>query len=197
MRFLSERLGLDAVALVGQHGLEWRDSGEVTVDPRAAAYRGRIAAAAIEAEHAWPELHVERKEELAVTIHWRRAPGRAPAEDALRALAERHGLVFQQGRLACELRPPVPVDKASAVRRLVEQSGASVVAFAGDDRGDLAVFEWLHRERRAGSRQVACIGVDSVEAPSELLAAADLVVGGPTELAALLVALSASLATRG
>ena len=114
-------------------------------------YLDAVAAAAEEAERTWPDLFVERKGEIAFTIHWRTAPGPAPHEGALADLAARHGLDTQPGRMACELRPPVPVDKGAAVERLWDDHGwLPLNAFAGDDRGDLSAFDLFDALSRSG-----------------------------------------------
>jgi trehalose 6-phosphate phosphatase len=190
--FLRERLPLPGVELVGQYGLERLVEGRVLVDERAAPYRTAVRAAADEAEVTWPDLLVERKGELAVTVHWRTAPDRAPTPSALQALASRHGLATQVGRRACELRPPLPVDKGTALVALLERAGTpSRVAFAGDDRGDLAAFEAVG-PGPGGVR----IAVRSPESPPELLELADVVVDGPEGLAALLGELATGAAER-
>jgi trehalose 6-phosphate phosphatase len=186
VEFLRARLPIDGIALVGQYGLERLVDGEVVLDPRVAAHLDAIAAAAADAERRWPALLIERKGQVAVTIHWRTAPGSEPTEADLRALADGHGLVLQRARMACELRPPVPVDKGTAFRDVVghEHVGATL-AYAGDDDGDVAAF-------RAGfgapghELPPARIAVWSPETPVELLEQADVVVNGPEGLADLL-----------
>ena len=197
--FLRERVPVPGILLVGAYGLERLVNDQVVLDPRARPFAPAVAAAAAEAETTWPHLLVERKGELAVTIHWRTATGAAPHATELEALAARHGLARQPGRMACELRPPVAVDKATTVAELWRESRWDAVAVAGDDHGDLAVFEWLPRaadeELGAGFHFVR-IAVRSSEAPPALLAHAELVVDGPSGLAALLRELTASLRPR-
>jgi trehalose 6-phosphate phosphatase len=193
--FLRERIPIEGVALVGQYGLERFEEGEVRVDPRVAEHVADVAAGAEEAGRTWPSLRVERKGDIAFTVHWRSAPDDEPPFEALSALARRHGLELLPGKLACELRPPVPLDKGTALDLLV---GADIptVAFAGDDRGDLAAFAAL--ERRASGRgatraRAIKIAVGSDEAPAQLLQRADVVVDGPTGFAQMLTELAASV----
>jgi trehalose 6-phosphate phosphatase len=42
--------------------------------------------------------------------------------------------------MVVELRPPLGEDKGSALRRLVAEERLDVIAYAGDDRGDLPAF---------------------------------------------------------
>ena len=177
--------------VVGQYGLEVDRGDGVETDSRAAAFTDAVEAAAADASRQWPALTVERKGGLAVTIHWRRAPEHAPEPAALAALAATHGLVGMPGRLAYELRPPVPVDKGTAVASLLTTTDPATVAFAGDDLGDLAAFRALDDWAAAASgRARVRVAVASDEAPDALVAAADLVVAGPAALAAQLAALA-------
>jgi trehalose 6-phosphate phosphatase len=194
--FLMRVLPLDDVELVGLYGLERRIDGRVVVDPRADEWVDRIARAAADAEAALPGLLVERKGRLAVTIHFRTAPDRAgEARTEADALARRYGIAAPlRGRMAVELRPPVPVDKGTVVRE--HASGATSIAFAGDDAGDLAAFAALDALVAAGDIDHAIrIGVRSAEAPDEILAA-DVVVDGPRELATLFENLAGAISAR-
>jgi trehalose 6-phosphate phosphatase len=203
VEFLREHVPLERVVLVGQYGLETLAGTEVVVDPAAAPHLDAVAAAAAEAERAWPDLLIERKGAVAFTVHWRTAPGSEPHPDALATLAERHGVETQAGRMACELRPPVPVDKGTAVERLLDSRWVDAVAFAGDDRGDLPVFdlfdEWsLPPDESVDEPRVWCvrIAVRSSEAPAELIERADVVVDGPPGLAVLLAEMVSGLPAR-
>ena len=190
--FLREHVTLDGVVLVGQYGLERLVDGEVVIDERALAYVDAVRAAADAATRAWPDLLVERKGDVAFTVHWRRAPTAAPDADVLAALAHQYGLTLQPARMAAELRPPVPTDKGTAFEALLEHGGGwDAAAFIGDDVADLAAFDALDRMERAAVTtarplRVARVAVRSDEAPPELLARADIVVDGPPGVADLL-----------
>ena len=82
-----------------------------------------------------------------------------------------------------EIRPAVEADKGTAVRALVERSGARLGLYAGDDTTDLDGFAGL---RSLGLEHAVCVAVASDEGPAELREAADLVVADPQELAGLL-----------
>jgi trehalose 6-phosphate phosphatase len=191
--YLRRVLPTRQVALIGQYGLEWAHNGRVVVDERALPYVDAIAAAADEAQRRWPDLYIERKGDVAVTVHWRNAPdaGDRVVGD-IDALAQRWGLAVHASRKARELRPPIGVDKGTAVEQLV--SGATTAAFAGDDSGDLPAFAALDRLRTSGVlRHAIRIAVRSPEAPEEVLRAGDLVVDGPEGLRAFLDRLRADL----
>jgi trehalose 6-phosphate phosphatase len=166
------------------YGLEEIRDGRVWVDPRLAAGRPAVDAARedLRADSAvrGSNAHLEDKG-YAVAVHTRRVadPQRwaAAIDRAVREIAARHGLEVVPGKLVWELRPAVHSDKGDAVRRVVAGSGARSVVVAGDDLGDLAAF--AAASRIGGGLRVA---VRSAEAPPDLLAAADLVVDGPTGL---------------
>src|SRR5262245_52237113 len=132
-----------AVVVVGQYGFERDDGTGVVTDPRVAAYAPAVEAAARELERAWPDLRVERKGEIAITLHWREHPDAAPAVDDIATIADAHGLAAWPARMACELRPPVALDKGTAVADLLGTRPLLVAAFAGDDDGDRRAFAAL------------------------------------------------------
>jgi trehalose 6-phosphate phosphatase len=153
-------LGVDGVAIVGEHGLE--------LAPDAGRWADRIAEFARGVD--WP---AEQKP-LSVTFHFRRADDEAAARAYLTqvaAAAASAGLVPRWGRLVLEVRPPVAADKGTAVRALVARSGVRRALYAGDDATDLDAFTGL------GGLEVAVrVAVRSGEMPSALRDAADLVV---------------------
>jgi trehalose 6-phosphate phosphatase len=183
--FLAHALDIDGVALAGIYGLERAVAGEVIVDPRVEPWLDAITRAADSAEAALPGLLVERKGRVAVSVHWRTDPGReAEALGWGGAHAAQSGLLGVRGRMAFELRPPVPVDKGSTAMSLL--SDTSAVAFAGDDEGDVVAFAALAELARDGVvASAVSIGVDSDEAPSGVREA-DVLVAGPAGLAELL-----------
>jgi trehalose 6-phosphate phosphatase len=194
--FLVDALGLDGLGYVGAYGLERFVDGRVVLDERVRPWVDAIMGAAAEATAALPGLFVERKGDVAVTIHWRGSPERGPEALAwAEAAAARLGLDAPlRGRMAVELRPPVPVDKGTTAAEMAR--GAAVAVFAGDDAGDVPAFDALHDLARTGELEHAVsIGVASVESPPAVRAA-DVVVDGPVGLAALLDALADELSAR-
>jgi trehalose 6-phosphate phosphatase len=189
--FVRRHLPDPAIVVVGEYGLEIDRDGVTIADPRTIPFEPAVAAAAAEAGRRWPRLTIERKGTIAVTIHWRTAPDAAPTPEALADLAEAHGLARVAGRMACELLPPLPIDKGTAVAELLAEDDLGVAAFAGDDLGDLAAFVAVHRWGGAAPGRIALrVAVASEESPPELLEAADLVVDGPLALAVELGALA-------
>jgi trehalose 6-phosphate phosphatase len=187
--FLRAVLALDGVTYVGQYGLQTWDGERVVTDSRVEPYLAAVEEIAVAATHALPGVLVERKGGVAVALHWRQRPDLEPEIRAWIARTPRTAeLEIHPAKMAIELRPPVPVDKGIVVESLAD--GFEAAAFAGDDAGDLAAFDAL--DRLASTARIAHgvrIGVRSSEAPSDLMARADVQVDGPPGLAALLTEL--------
>ena len=177
--FLVEHLGGRGVFLSGLYGLEYvEDDGEqVQAIDEAAPWREVVEEVAAAGEADLPAgLSVERKG-LCLTVHHRRDPSLEPESRAwVEARADETGLVVHPARMSFELRPPLQRDKGTVLAEAAE--GRRQVCFLGDDRGDLTAFDALDRMAGAGAT-VLRVGVDSAEAPAELLERADIVVDGP------------------
>jgi trehalose 6-phosphate phosphatase len=184
--FLARHVDVPGLVVAGLYGMELLVNGERTVDPRVVPYGDAVVAAADEADARLPAVIVERKSGVSVTLHWRTHPERAEEVIAVAAdLARQYGLAELRTRAAIELRPPVAIDKGTAIDALVE--GYVVGAFAGDDTGDLPAFAALGRAAADGRIERAVrIGVRSPEMPVALSEAVDGLVDGPAGLADLL-----------
>jgi trehalose 6-phosphate phosphatase len=172
----AERLvGVDGVRYVGNHGLE--------LDPRAEALAGRIAS--------FRESIGREVEDKGLTLsyHFREADDESVARKELEAIAQRarhEGLAARWGRKVLEIRPEIDADKGTAVRALLDESGATRALYAGDDTTDLDAFNGL---AASDLEHFVRVAVASDEAPRALLEAADLVVNEPEELATVLARL--------
>jgi trehalose 6-phosphate phosphatase len=182
--------GLGGLRILGQYGVErWRaDTGRIEAPPPPPG----IAVARAELPALLDELglaaaHLEDKGR-AIGVHVRRMPEPEAALDRLREplhrLAEAQGLRVEPGRMVFELRG-AGVDKGEAVRALVEEVDAEVVAYGGDDLGDLPAYEAVEAMRSSGGPAGLLICPASAEQPA-MAARADLVVDGPSGLTAWL-----------
>jgi len=190
--------GLDAVPgliVLGHYGGQrWQD-GELTGPGSPPAVQAaRQALPGVLSQAGAPDgTWVEDKGD-ALAVHTRRAAVPEPALDQLRGplkdLAERLGLVAEPGRMVIELRPP-GVDKGTALTGLVAERAAAAVLFCGDDLGDLPAFAAV-RALRADGIPGCAVASASPESP-QVAAVADLVVGGPEGIVALLAAIAAAL----
>jgi len=188
--------GLDHLVVLGHYGAERWDA--VTGSVRAPAPDPGVAAARAELPGfldgigAWQGTWIEEKGR-AVAVHTRRATDPQAAFDALReplaALASRHGLVLEPGRMVLELRPP-GMDKGVALSEYVRETGAETVLYAGDDLGDLAAYAAVDKLRSDG---MAGLLVCSGSEVTELAERADLLLPGPAQLADFLAALAQRL----
>ena len=189
--------GLDAVpglVVFGHYGLQrWADGRLDSPAPVPAVAQARVLLDALVA--AAPDgVHLEDKEHSLV-VHTRPSADPAAALAAItpqvEAVAARLGLESVPGRFVVEVRPP-GTDKGLAVRRLVEEAGAHVAVYIGDDLGDLAAFDAIDamRVEGAGGLTVASVGAD---APAQLAQRADLTLDGPDAVVAFLRDLAAAL----
>lgn len=191
--WLHDRFG-DGLVLSGLYGLEQVEAdggGEVVELPEAEPWREVVAKVADRADAAAPAGVVVERKGLSVTLHFRTAAAERPwAERFAAEEATATGLEPGPAKSSIELRPPLPFDKGTAVRRLAE--GFGVVAYVGDDSGDLPAFAVLDELAAAGVATVKLV-VDSSELGDEVRAAADALVDGPDQVADLLSSLVSSL----
>jgi len=171
-----------AIGVVGNHGLEImegeRTLTEEAVVPWLVALKAVAQAVGPIAERVggWVE-----DKGATLSIHIRESPDPDAARTVLQAEAVPQivaaGLAWRWGRLALEARPPVPIDKGTAVRALLERHPQVRRAlYAGDDLTDLDAL--IVADVR--------VVVRSDETPAELLPVADILVDGPPGLAELL-----------
>lgn len=176
----------------GLYGAETWHDGALSSPPTPAAIETlRERLPALVAAGGDDRVWIEDKR-LSLVVHGRLADDPEAALDPLRepvaALGEELDLEVHPGRGVIELRLP-GIDKAGALRRLVDRFAPSAVLFGGDDVGDLPAFR-LVRKLRAGGLTAWSVGVHSGDVP-EILDAADVhvpdphgVVGALRELAA-------------
>jgi len=181
--FLGEHLPPE-VEWHGLYGLESVIAGERFVDAGADGWRQVIDDVAGAARTTGPPgLDVEHKG-LSLTLHFRRRPHLAEAAAAWATdAATRSGLQLRPAKMSLELHPPAAVDKGTVVE--ARAAGMGVVAYLGDDEGDLPAFAALDRLATDGVATVK-IAVRTAEASAPLLAQADLLVDGPAGALAFL-----------
>ncbi len=179
-----------SIDIVGLYGLESRIAGERTTLPEAEAWRPVITELIAEAEASFGVDVVEPKG-LSLTVHYRGDESLArPLGDWVEAAAARTGAEAREAKRSFEVHPPIDRDKGSAI---VELGGPlDVVAYLGDDLGDLPAFDGLDRLAAAGATTIR-VAVASGEVPAALLDRADHVVDGPAGAQMLLTDLAAAL----
>jgi trehalose 6-phosphate phosphatase len=184
---LDRIVGLPELPAATNHGMELRRGGRLETTPEAAAHRDRVAdfarrwasSARLEEAGIWLE-----DKGTTLSFHYRTAPDRALAERVLgeevAAEAEAAGLAAGWGRRILEVRPPVELNKGTAVRELLEGTGLRCAVYVGDDLTDLDAWAELRRMVEDGALDDAlCVAAASQEAAPEVGDSADITVDGP------------------
>jgi trehalose 6-phosphate phosphatase len=145
-----------------------------------------------------PGVTIEDKGPV-VAFHYRRAKSEEEARAAISAAvtaseAAAHFRV-QEGRKVIELRPPLAIDKGTAVGTLVRQIGAKSVLAIGDDATDLDMFRGV-RDLREADIPGASVAVLSDEVEPLVLENADYFVRGVEGVEWLLERLAKALRRR-
>jgi trehalose 6-phosphate phosphatase len=144
--FLVDRATLPGVRLLGSYGVETVEDGVHRIHPGAAEWMKPIGQATSRLSAELSDLAGVTVEEkgMSVAVHWRNAVDREQAKVRVRSavadIAAATGLHRQPGKLVEELRPPLSIDKGTAIAGLIASAGLRVVAYAGDDLGDTPAF---------------------------------------------------------
>jgi len=210
---VAARVRVGGVEYLGDHGLEHGrlargGRGErltVTTDPAFDKHRDPAEALAtgVAAElGAPPWLFVERKGP-SVAFHVRQADdvpaARAAVVEAIESVERRlglaHGLAHYRGRSVVDLRPREAGGKREAVERLATRHRPGAIAVLGDEMSDIDAFDAVISARTVMDVVGVTIAVHGVSrpAPAELLAIADLRLGGAHEVGRWLAALARRL----
>jgi trehalose 6-phosphate phosphatase len=191
-------VGLPRVVYAGNHGLERWEEGERYVDPQVAQYVPVIRSILEQARQdlKLPGLLFEDKG-VTASIHYRLAVNPTAAREQvtsrLRELAAGTGIKVVEGRRVVELRPPLDVDKGTALLDLLRGYDLGGVIYAGDDRTDLDAFAAIHRWGVEEAKRALAVAVISPEMPPGLMEEADVTVDGVEGWADLLAALVEAL----
>ncbi|HVB01485.1 MAG TPA: trehalose-phosphatase [Acidimicrobiales bacterium] len=193
--FLVGRLGFDThretrLIAFGRGGLDAIDSkGTITADRAFEQWNAQMRDLAEQARDVAPLAWIEEKG-VVLTFHWRRAPA---TEQLLREVAQRAvdlaGLVTREGKQSIEVFPPGLPNKSEVVRAL--STNCRVVAYFGDDIGDLEAFDTLDELEASIQTFRGCVAGD--EAPTGMAERADLVLASSSEMFVLLGAIADEL----
>jgi trehalose 6-phosphate phosphatase len=190
--FLAERVSVPGIPLLGSYGIEQiRADGRRQMDPHAEAWLEKVREASWTlGEHlaGLPGIRIERKP-VSVAVHWRQAPDQDVAADLVRRVtrevAADTGLRLEPGKLVEELRPPIDVDKGSAVVALLAAEKPKTIAYAGDDLGDIPALDAV----RAAGGYALVVG-NGPETDTRLLELADQTYAGSEAFAEWLAELA-------
>ena len=192
-------VAIGSISYLGTHGSELLRAGwtEAVLDPDVETWVRHIHQFGREADTAeLRRLRVRLEDKGAiVAFHWRGAPDEDAARaaiDALATRAEAAGLRTHWGRKVLEVRPPVQIDKGAGIASFLDDQHVDCVLYVGDDASDREAFRALSRLAEEGKvEHVVRVGVQSEEAPSELIDEVDIVVDGTDGVRELLAALIA------
>lgn len=149
---LAQVSGADApLILVGSHGSEWEGGFDTPLDDDEETRLARVEAELGEIVSRTPGAHLESKPTAAV-LHVRPVADPALREtamaEAMAGPAARKGVFVTEGKNVVEIAVR-EASKGAAIERLVEQTGAKVAVFIGDDVTDERGFARL-RDRDVG-----------------------------------------------
>jgi len=176
---ISGRAGADARRVVGVPELVYVGSHGLELDARAGEWGRQLQDFLQDVD--WPATE---NKGLTASLHYRGSEDEDAARAALenvKARAQGAGFAARFGRKVLEILPPLEVHKGTAVRQLLAERELKRALYAGDDTTDLDAFRALE-----GLELAVRVAVSADEGPRELREAAEIVVGDPSEFAALL-----------
>ena len=173
--------GIKDAVYAANHGLTvWAD-GRLETPEALREYTARARQVIEEVSGLGAQGVVIEEKGPALAFHYRQAVDEGKARAAIAAAigASEAARAFRvtEGRKVIELRPPLAIDKGTALAGLVARLGVQAVICMGDDQTDIDMFRGVDQLRRGGLPGVT-VAVNSEEATSELLAAADYWVQG-------------------
>jgi len=172
---------IDGAAFGASHGLELFVDGKIESRPDVEPYVEAARSVLKETRGLRVDgLIVEDKGPI-VAFHYRNSlnewAARAAILDAIGRSPAAERFVIQEGRKVLELRPPLDINKGSALLELADRLEVRSLICLGDDRTDIDMFQAAVRLREEGAFG-ATVAVRSSEIAPEVLDAADYVVDG-------------------
>lgn len=179
---LSQKVGLERVHYVGNHGAEYLAAGQLTIAPGAAEYRGKVRAVLdrLRATVDLPGL-IWQDKGLSASVHYRLS---SDPDDAGRTLATAlesasiGELEVFWGKRVLELRSPTGLNKGYALRKLAQDHRLDGAIFIGDDTTDVDALRALAEMSAQGGLRGVGVAVVHDDSPPELLDAADYALSG-------------------
>jgi trehalose 6-phosphate phosphatase len=190
-------VGIGSIAYVGNHGLEYLRPGAQRANtvPALSSHARDVREFANKTySRALRNIGIRLEDKDSIwSFDWREAGDEGAATKVLKAIAtsaEQEGLIAHWGRKVLEIRPPMDVDKGTALATMLKEADVEAAFYGGDDTTDLDAFRKLRELRSDGRlKHTVAVGVRSEEGPAEITSEADLVVegtGGFLELLAML-----------
>ncbi len=204
---LRARFTRPALTYVGNHGLDYWDGAATALVEEARPWRVALEAV-LTALPPFddPAIFIENKG-VTATLHYRATADHAAAsaaiEAAVRPLCERYGLVLNSGNQIWEIKPPLALNKGTALAAIAAARGLDGVLFLGDDTTDLlamAELRLLRAPRDDGTAPFRGLSIGVLhgdDTPLELDDFCDLVATDTADVARLFDWLADTIAARG
>ncbi len=180
-----EMVGIEGMVYIGNHGLERWQNGTVEFADGVQGYPAKVVAVTEELGNllAIEGLTFENKG-VALAIHYRLCPDRERARQTILSILETSALANQfralEGKMVVELRPPLEVNKGTAVKDLVERYRLRGGIYMGDDTGDIDAFRVMQQKGFSSF----CVIAD--ETPCDVVREAEFLVNGVSDVARFL-----------
>ena len=179
---VSHRVGIDGIVYIGNHGLERMVGTEVIMDERVMGYRNALVKAKDEISSLLLSGMTLEDKTVTLSVHFRNAKDQDSINQVIypliAAITRKHGLKLFSGRKVFELRPPVEINKGTALQNLIEEYSLTAALYIGDDTTDVAAFRSARKMRRSGICRAFGVGVLSPDTSEEFLRYSDWTVAG-------------------
>ncbi len=190
-------VGAPHLTYIGHYGLDETSAGSLRVDElegAKAAVRERLGAADL------PCVTFEDKG-LSFSLHYRHCEDSSTARRRLLDIAEpvarEANARLLEGKQVIEMVPQGLPDKATAIRRLLEEHGINGAIYFGDDISDVVVFREMKRRRDSDGKPSLAVAIVDRETHDSVREAADVAVAGVEMMEEVLVALARSVPEGG
>ncbi|HEY3992246.1 MAG TPA: trehalose-phosphatase [Ktedonobacteraceae bacterium] len=188
-------VNVEGITYIGTHGVEWCEglptSHQIQINPSAQPYvalSNELLDLAEQRLADQPGIFIERKR-LGGSVHYRLSPQPEQARElillTLQEPARARNFHLSEGKKVIDIKPLLPLNKGTELRRFVQRFQLAGIVFAGDDRTDLDAVLEIARLRQDGL-QAASIVVQATDTLPDLLEHADTVVQGVEGMAQLL-----------
>ena len=186
-------IGLDNVTYVGNHGSEWLRDGVASILPAAQEFvpqMHEIASDAFVRFADYSGIYIEDKGP-SISLHYRTVADSVQAAADISAFLNEHsaveGLRRAQGKMVEEVRPPLDINKGTAVEAVVAERRLHAAVMLGDDTTDVDAFRAINRMRETGRVHGLSVGVLSAGTPEEVLTTVNYTLADTAAVERLLV----------
>ena len=184
---LRDKVNIEGLVYVGNHGAEYLRDGRLEVAPNAADSNESVARVfnRLRTIVGIPGL-VWQQKGFSASVHYRLAPNadeaRHSLSDALVALPEAAEIEVFWGKMVLELRAPHGLNKGYATRKLAKDYALQSVLFLGDDTTDVDALMAVRELASGDSFDGVGIAALHEDSPASLLEAADYSLEGVSQV---------------